>query len=213
MRDSSLPMGRFSNLLFNQDCPKPAYDRVIQRYDGCVVAPTLGSILPNWLLIVPEKPFLNFRDWENVSGLSADATVRKFLRSREVPMSSAIWFEHGPSKVGTSVGCGVDHAHLHVLIDAPFEFDDFALTVAEENFGNFRPVHSGKALQSVQKDASYMLIASGERAVISEGVEHLGSQFLRRMVARLIGQPDAWNYRLHPCLNNVDKTLQAFAPV
>jgi ATP adenylyltransferase len=213
MKGSNLPTGRFSNLLLDQDCPKPSYDRVLQRYDGCVVVPTLGSILPNWLLIVPEKPVLNFREWEEGSGLSADRLVRKFLRSRGISSASAIWFEHGPAKVGTSVGCGVDHAHLHVLIDAPFELEDFARTAAVESGSKFKSVPTNAALRGIRKDSSYLLIASGDHAIVAENVEHIGSQFLRRVVARLAGQPDAWNYRLHPWLNNVEETLRAFDPV
>jgi ATP adenylyltransferase len=213
MKDRSLPTARFSNLLSEQNCPKPSYDRVLQRYDGCVVVPTLGSILPNWLLIVPEKPVINFREWEKGSYLSADGLVRKFLRSRGIAAPSAIWFEHGPTKVGTSVGCGVDHAHIHVLVDAPFELEDFVFAAKTESGSEFKSVPTNAIFQGTRKDESYLLIASGDHAMVAKNVDQVGSQFLRRVVAHLAGQPDAWNYRTHPWLNNVEKTLQAFAPV
>ena len=33
-----------------------------------------------------------------------------------------VWFEHGPCSTGTSIGCGLDHAHIHVLIRPSFSF-------------------------------------------------------------------------------------------
>ena len=36
-----------------------------------------------------------------------------------------IWFEHGSAAINAITGCGVDHAHLHLLVDPPFTFEQF----------------------------------------------------------------------------------------
>ena len=213
MEKVSRTQGRFSKVFSGDSCSLPSYDRALQKYDGCAVVPTLGSILPNWLLIVPEAPALNFRDWEAVSNVSAISLVSKFLASRSIGAERAIWFEHGPSRAGTDVGCGLDHAHLHVLIDAPFTFGEFRAAAEEKSGQLFRPVPSASVFSAVPPDVSYLLMGSGNSASLAVGIEKVGSQFLRRVVADLVGQSDGWNYRSHPWLGNVQKTVQAFSPV
>src|SRR5258706_7191524 len=112
--------GRFSSLLSKHGCPKPLYDEVLARLHNCVVTPTLGSIIPNWLLIIPEEPVLHFSKWNTRFGVSPERVVNDLLHQRGIHPDRAVWFEHGPARAGSLVGCGVDHAHLHVLIDAPF---------------------------------------------------------------------------------------------
>jgi hypothetical protein len=56
---------RFRELLCGHYyCQRAAYDQVLLETHDCVVAPTLGSIVPNWLLIVPRRPAVNFRVWQ-----------------------------------------------------------------------------------------------------------------------------------------------------
>ena len=68
-------VGRFSSLLSRHVCPKPLYDEVLARLHNCVVTPTLGSIIPNWLLIIPEEPILNFSEWKTRFGISPERLV------------------------------------------------------------------------------------------------------------------------------------------
>src|ERR1700694_1921574 len=45
--------GRFATLLSAEACVRPVYDQILTEFSDCVVTPTLGSILPFWLLIIP----------------------------------------------------------------------------------------------------------------------------------------------------------------
>jgi hypothetical protein len=49
-------VGGFAFLLWEDVCPRPIYDEILLETRGCVVTPTLGSIIANWVLIIPRTP-------------------------------------------------------------------------------------------------------------------------------------------------------------
>ncbi len=202
--------GRFATLLSPSGCPRPAYDQVVLDGDDWVVAPTLGSILPNWLLLVPRKGAVTFAQWRQDTGKEPDKIVDGILARLGARPSRSIWFEHGPAIRGSAVGCGVDYAHIHLLIDAPFSFDKFTAAVKTACTLNWRETTPSMAYRSISANRSYLIGSSTRRSILAEGVEDVGSQFFRRVIAGLVGRPDSWNYRTHPYTENVEKTLEAF---
>jgi len=202
---------RFASLLEEAGRHRAIYDEVLLETHGCVVTPTLGSILPNWLLVIPRTPAINFAWWQAASGTQACDLVQSILAKHNICGKRVIWFEHGPSEAGSSVGCGVDQAHLHIVVDAPFSFQDFVVEAAKTSQLTWHNRSARIALQSVNPLASYLVAASMDRAVIAQNVESVGSQFFRRLIATLIQRPDVWNYRTHPHLDNVRETIRAFS--
>jgi ATP adenylyltransferase len=203
-------VSRFSSLLAEPTCPRPIYDQVLMETHGCVVTPTLGSILPNWLLVVPRTQILNFLRWQAASRVRPIELVSAILSKYDIANSRAIWFEHGPSHAGSSLGCGVDQAHLHVIVDAPFAFQDFAAEIKRAGAVAWERGVAATIHGSVDPDASYLIAASMDRAIVAQNVESLGSQFFRRVIASLADEPDHWNYRTYPHLENVRTTIRRF---
>ncbi|MBL8550446.1 MAG: HIT domain-containing protein [Hyphomonadaceae bacterium] len=185
-------------------------DSIILETQDFVVAPTLGSIVPGWFLIIPRKFAPTFAAWREQSGVNpldvVEQAVRKLGRT-----SNSLWFEHGSVATGASIGCGVDHAHLHLLIDAPFGFDDLVAEVSTFDFGWQRET-SVTAYERAPTDAPYLLVGDrgSGRASLATGVEAAGSQFFRRAIARLVNRPDEWDYRRYPMLENVRSTLERY---
>jgi ATP adenylyltransferase len=207
--DSSV--GRFAGLLANGTATRPIYDKVLLEKHGCLVAPTLGSIVPNWLLIVPRTPSINFAQLKDRTGAEPSHLIRNVLAEYGVAGDRAIWFEHGASSAGSLVGCGVDQAHLHVLVDAPFSFQDFEREAKRASDLGWERRVAQTAYDSLEADTSYLLAAQSDWAVVATKVESVGSQFFRRVVANLIHQPEIWNYRSHPNLRNVHETIRNFS--
>ena len=198
---------RFRNLLYGAIHERAVYDQVILETHDCVVAPTLGSIVPNWLLILPRRHAVNFRDWQAVTSLNPVWLVGEILAKLGIGRERAIWFEHGPSADGSLIGCGVDHAHLHLLVDAPFSFEQFSTFAAECTHLNWRHISAPQAYDSISGRCSYLVGGRLGEAVLAEDVESVGSQFFRRIVAQLADKPDQWDYKGHPHLENVLKTI------
>jgi hypothetical protein len=67
------------------------------------------------------------------------------------------------------------------------------------------------AYSSIDMEDSYLIAGSHHSAVIAEKVEGVGSQFFRRVVARIVDKPQQWDYKKHQHLHNVQKTIAAFA--
>lgn len=202
--------GRFAALLSLGRCARLPYDEVLFEIGGCAIAPTLGSILPNWLLVIPRSPAANFSQWRNEKGGEPHRLMAEIFDELGIDHSRSIWFEHGPTRSGSPIACGVDHAHLHVIIDPPFSFNSFiaAAMVASHTTWREKPVQ--QLYGSITDAASYLLAASADRSILTEVTEQVGSQFFRRIIAGLVGQHGAWNYTTHHHIENVWKTLEAF---
>jgi ATP adenylyltransferase len=202
---------RFRELLCGRENERAAYDQVLLETHECIVAPTLGSIIPNWLLVVPRRPVVSFRKWQAATRINPVWLVGEILAELEIEAERTIWFEHGPSAEGSPVGCGIDHAHLHVLVGAPFTFDQFVTSAAEDTRVNWLRSPSWEAYDSISAGSSYLVGGSPNEAVLAEDVECVGSQFFRRVVARLAGKPHQWNYKTHAHLDNVRRTVADIA--
>jgi ATP adenylyltransferase len=201
----------FARLLSADGCLRPLYDRVLLETHGCVVAPTLGSIIPYWLLVIPRAKCLNFRQWQADTGVNPHQVIADVLTSLGVAPERVIWFEHGSSANGHPVGCGVDHAHIHVIVDAPFSLDEFVSSASATSSARWLPCSPATAYASITPAVSYLVAGSASGAVFAECVDKVGSQFLRRIVADLAGQPDEWNYKIHPHIDNAKTTHLAFS--
>jgi hypothetical protein len=87
--------------------------------------------------------------------------IQEVCAKRGIAANRVIWFEHGPSAAGSSVGCGVDHAHLHMIIDAPFSFRDFASNAAESGQITWQDKPTKIAHQLVEPHTSYLIRLTG----------------------------------------------------
>jgi ATP adenylyltransferase len=136
--------------------------------------------------------------------------INRVLAERRILPDRAIWFEHGAAHAGSPVSCGVDHAHLHIIVDAPFSFMEFtaAVTAASTLCWRERPPH--EVYQDIKAGTSYLFTANSQQSMFAEEADSVGSQFLRRVIARLVDQPTRWNYKTHPHLENIHQTIRAF---
>src|SRR5579871_5347966 len=171
-----------------------------------VVLPSLGSLIEGWLLIVPKQHFVSF-------GAVPDSFVAEFLRLKDA-MSALMLrnygtvsaFEHGPSDVGRKVGCGVDHAHMHLV---PADFD-LAAAVApylpkdtrwtDANLTDCRHAYVQRA------DYLYLEQPIGQGRLI-RGVE-LGSQVFRKAIASKLGIFEQYDWRTHFQIPKINDTIR-----
>jgi ATP adenylyltransferase len=186
------------------------YDTVLFETNDFVVIPTVGSIVPNWLLIVPRKESLNFASWSDKSSKRPAAVLDQVLSHFLLANDQALWFEHGPNVTGTSVGCGIDRAHLHVIINPTFFMDAFVELAKEYFSGDWQKFEDMAACyDAIDPSSSYLALGRDDFSFMTQNVEGVGSQFFRKIIAELCGTPELWDYRTHEHLGNVEKTLAA----
>lgn len=202
--------GRFSALLADGESGRADHDRPLLQTPDWVVAPTLGAVIPNWLLAIPRETALSFREWRSVTGRSPPCVVEEIISHLHLSGDEVIWFEHGPRAKGTVVGCGADYAHLHLLIRPSFSFSDFLNEAITRSGLDWQVLNSDSGYSRLGEDSSYLIAGSGDRVAFAEDVDRVGSQFFRKIVASLVGLPETWDYRVHSHAGNIRETVRDF---
>lgn len=185
------------------------HDRPLLETARWLVAPTLGAIVPGWLLIIPRRPVLNFKQWSVAEATRPELIIRELGEYLGLEEHDVIWFEHGPFRPSTSVGCGLDHAHIHFLVQPSFKFIDFEAAARSLSDFDWQRMPRGQGYAGLKGANSYLIAGSGENVITAVDVEKAGSQFFRRVVSKLAGE-SGWDYRRHPHSANVSQTVKQF---
>lgn len=196
---------RFDWLLSGQPYgPDPVCDIDLCRDSNLGVVPTLGALVPGWVLVIPRFPALSVDSLpppirQSVLGAVAALTPRLRTLGPHVYI-----FEHGPRDLGTQLGCGVDQAHVHVV---PGAFDLF--TCLSDPEVSWTAVSSVDPWATSDPERDYYLLGRA-------GEFYLGTprrrvpQYFRRKIAVELGRSYAWDYREWPCYDNARRTLKHF---
>ncbi|KAI3608385.1 hypothetical protein D8I24_1223 [Cupriavidus necator H850] len=167
--------------------------RVIGQSNSLVAFPCIGQIMPGHFLVVPKQHDATFRDASirlmelQIELQALLEQVHKRIGAHE---SESLYFEHGARNV-TDGGCGIYHAHLHVVPNAGhippnllFSFDTKTPNLSLE-----------EAWMGVPGGESYVLVGSADHGFFSQPLEQpLPSQTLRRSVAATL-KTDTWDWR------------------
>lgn len=185
---------------------KQMHDRILFESENFVVVPTLGSIVPGWLLLVPRSHFLS------VGSLSA-ALIQELVALRAVarealedcfgPVTS---FEHGAVRDCESVGCGVDHAHLH-LVASKLDLVAGVKAVATPQL-HWRQVAGIQATQAlVVEQMPYVFVQPPTGGAWIGAARVIESQLMRKVIAAYVGRPDCWDWKAHSFEANANETV------
>lgn len=190
--------------------PAELWNKPILESEHFVVLPSLGSLVPGWVLVVPREHYLCigalpqsiFGEFQKLKYETVKSITSRF--------GETCVFEHGPSSTGSKVGCGVDHAHLHVV---PFS-GDLAWLAAP-----FMPDGAGWLSGDVQSctrafnlGQSYLYFEQPVGTGFISVHPFFGSQIFRKTIALQLGRPDEFDWRQHPNHPVIHATVQALAP-
>jgi diadenosine tetraphosphate (Ap4A) HIT family hydrolase len=184
------------------------WDFILAETDSFVVVPSVGALVPGWLLAIPRRPVLAIGELDESTINELEELKSRLCRLVEKVFGPPAAFEHGPAQSGLGIGCSVDHAHLHVL-PAPC-----SLTAADETTLEMTPDwQNAHSLISTREyfsaGISYLYVEQplGERRIADAA--HMPSQFFRRRVAQHIGVAGEFDWRRYPKTDNVVATIDA----
>ena len=206
----TIPGGRFSELLQPPTGTRAPHNQILLDRIDWVIAPTVGPIIPNWLIAVPRKPALSFRDWTRRYRISPIGIIDDLCAHLKITSSDIVWFEHGPAGFNSPVGCGTDYAHLHIIFQPEFVFDEFVKQSAAVSKLIWKRTTTENTYKSLPDSHSYLVAGSGRLGIYTSQVESTGSQFFRRVVGAVSDSMDSWNYRHYPHMKNVLRTIDNF---
>jgi diadenosine tetraphosphate (Ap4A) HIT family hydrolase len=108
---------RFCTQLSRSDdsLPRRPWDVTLLESANFLAWPSLGGFVEGWVLVVPKYHALSMAEvaWEDRPEL--DDVLRNIFEDVERAYGPTAAFEHGPVKAAQPPGCGVDHAHVHVV--------------------------------------------------------------------------------------------------
>lgn len=171
-------------------CRELAANEVIANTEAHLAVASYGALLEGWSLAIPKRHALATADleegeWNNFIEFTKQLVARVQRQYGVMP----VVFEHGPSGEGRLAGCGVDHAHVHVV---PIDMD---LRPAVAALGG-PPLSgwttmSGQPQRDGQKDYLWLIDATGSWVWHSTAI---GSQIVRRAIANQLGD-ETWDWK------------------
>jgi ATP adenylyltransferase len=167
---------------------------------------SLGALVEGWLLLVPNEHFLSMGALP-ASLIPEMRMLKELVCDRLERIYGAISaFEHGPGSERRNVGCGVDHAHLHIV---PVGFDLAAAAAAHLPRNSRWEVADLPRCQSAARagdDYIYLEQPINYGRILRH--KDLASQTMRRAIAAEIGKPNDFNWRSNPQIENVNRTIR-----
>lgn len=165
--------------------------RIVAQTSHFVAMPTIGQIFPGTTLILPRK------HEETCAGLSV--ALRQELLALTFKVMATVthfgeptFFEHGATKC-TGGGCGIYHAHLHVV---PLPERTHPKALFPQHVGS--ATNLGSALSALHACDHYLLIGNDEGVVFAD-VRELpfipASQYFRRQLVEQFGVWKSWDWR------------------
>jgi len=182
------------------------WDTVLHDSGNFLIVPTKGALVPGWLLVIAKRHALCAGA---LSGSELDELTRCLATASSLVQENfgvPTIFEHGPSKAGTSLGCGIDHLHLHV---APLKFSLRKAVSDRFPHVKWQPLHNISATRSLfESRTGYGLVKEPTEETMYWCSPPVGvTQIFRRAIAAQIDIPDEFDYRTHPQVSNVTQTL------
>jgi ATP adenylyltransferase len=174
-----------------------------------MVFPSLGALVEGWVLLVPKQHFLSI-------GALPDSLISEMQQLKETVCrqlqqnyGTVSAFEHGPGQKQRKVGCGVDHAHLHIL---PADFDlSGAVSPYLPAGARWSAANLAECRAAVNHGEDYLYLEQPIGNVRIVRHQDLGSQLFRRAIAAHLGAPDEFDWRDNPQMENVKQTIQSFS--
>ena len=170
-----------------------------------IVTPSIGALVEGWLLVIPKQHAISMGALED-SLLAELNEVKEILAQvLETQYGPVCAFEHGPSRNNCAVGCGVDHAHLHLV---PCNFD---LASAVEPYlpagATWRSAQLSDCQAAHRADQDYLYYEQPNRVGYISTHQNFGSQTFRRAFANAHAVPGQFNWQEHDQLPNVLATI------
>lgn len=182
------------------------WDEILVENDNFVCTPTLGALVEGYILTIPKNHVIC------AGGLPLDILddywdfTSKMSRIIEEIYGKSVIFEHGPSQSNTQVGCGVDHAHLHIV---PFQESLFD-NVNQINPSPISWQHIDDIIEIKRTHESgkeYLLFQNQTGELMLGTSSTISSQLFRRAIAKSRGHPEKFDWKSYSFKKNVEATV------
>jgi len=182
-------------------------NRVCYENENFIVIPSVSPIVEGHLMLIPKKHIksLAYVDMDTLD--SFKELVKKVFSFIKTKYCEPFLFEHGVGE-DEFTGCGIDHAHLHIL---PIQLENqnriFNAILSERNI-----LHAGnmyELLSSIDKRKSYLLFGCQVNNMYFSTAEGAKSQYIRKIISSIVGNKN-WNWNEYYGVNEFLSTYNSF---
>jgi diadenosine tetraphosphate (Ap4A) HIT family hydrolase len=167
--------------------------RVIVGGPNFVVMPSLGQLAPGHTLVLPRRHVTSFGELGEQLRREASALFETLRLALSEHFSPVVCFEHGSQPGATAGGCGIVHAHVHIV-----PIDGREARLPPSVGGGWREVSGNhwldEAASLVRQGVGYLMWHDPSGGQHLEAAGDVPSQHLRRYVAGLLGEI-VWDWR------------------
>lgn len=203
-------MNRFDVARASSGGERAFWDVPIYETASFVAVPSLGALVPGWMLIIPRRSVLNTRALDHSERDELRRLVGRMSADMSVFTGELFIFEHGSQNVGSVVGCGVDQAHIH-LVPLPFDLLEAAVSFGDASIKWRAPLVTTDYFDLLPADAEYVNVWHPRSGAGLSGIMSTPqSQWVRRVIAGELGKDQAWDYKVHPNHANLETTVGTF---
>jgi diadenosine tetraphosphate (Ap4A) HIT family hydrolase len=179
------------------------YDRPLAHEPGTGIAVgAIGAFVPGYVLVSPAVHTRSVQDLPPGAHAAFLAFTRKVLARVEGRYGPATVFEHGACRAagGRRSAC-VDHSHLHIVPGS------YGLSRAVGGTRTFNSLADLLAAPREQRYDGYLMYRE-PGGPVNYAPDPGVSQFFRRHISAVLGDPGGWDYAMFPHWHNVIATQQ-----
>lgn len=166
--------------------------RIIYEDNAFIVMPTIGQLFQYSLLIIPKKHI------ELLSELDEDELIQlkeifAIFKDKLSKFGNVVAFEHGAKRY-TKGGCGIYHAHLHVIpLPKKISLFDFL----KHKFTKQSNIY--ESLKSLNCSSEYLMVINSDGSCAVLDIEQYSkeypSQFFRRELQKYFKLNKSWDWK------------------
>ena len=177
--------------------------RIIHEGEHFCVTPSLGQIIEGYTVLWSKRHISCFANLSTIEMNEILDFIPNILYALNAVYETPVFiFEHGQVNGISPVGCGIDHAHLHLV---PVKNDSILESMVKDSYTSKETFSSiDNCLKAFSPSEDYILFGRcpGTITIYSYGEERI-SQAIRRLLAASQGTPDKWDWRQYNDAINV----------
>lgn len=177
------------------------FDTALAIGETTVLVPTVGVIVPGYLLAVTREHVLSFAQLPGESLRAVERWLEQLLPTLSESFGEYLVFEHGSGGWRKQAGSGacLVHAHLHLIPG----FSHMTSLLARDLCAS--RLESLEQLTAMSND-NYVLMGRPDHWYATEKID-LPGQWIRRRVAAELGRPDEYDWAVFPGDDELAQTL------
>jgi diadenosine tetraphosphate (Ap4A) HIT family hydrolase len=177
---------------FNKIYSNIIKSRIIYQDDTFVVVPTIGQLFKNSLLVFPREHIELLSELNLTERIHLNNLFQRIKKSL-LNLGSIVAFEHG-AKCYTNGGCGIYHAHLHIV---PLPEETSLFDFFKHEYTRCTDIVNG--LEEMSNVPEYLMAINPDNKCaildITNFAKDYPSQFFRRELMNHFKLEKSWNWK------------------